>query len=76
MRASIHHPETISAVWSAMDEFWNKSTSSGLLYSRRNDQLHAWMWNYIKDEIVAVFRRHPDIVRQVCKFVHKQCLYI
>lgn len=65
MTASIYKPETIAAVWQKMSEFWEISYKTGLLLNRRNEQFTTWMWNHVQDEVMAIFRQHPDIVNKV-----------
>lgn len=64
MSASIYKPETIAEVCKTMYEFWDTASRTGLLVARRNEQLTSWMWNHVQDEIMAVFKRHPEVVRK------------
>ncbi|VDK26635.1 unnamed protein product [Anisakis simplex] len=65
MSASIHKPETIENVSKMLDKFWDTAVKTGLLMERRNEQLTKWMWTHVQDEIMAVFRRHPQVLRKV-----------
>ncbi|VDK24789.1 unnamed protein product [Anisakis simplex] len=64
MSASIHKPETIENVSKMLDKFWDTAVKTGLLMERRNEQLTKWMWTHVQDEIMAVFRRHPQVLRK------------
>lgn len=65
MGASIFKPETVHEVCKTMYEFWDNACKTGLLLSRRNEQMTTWMWTHVQDEIMSVFRRHPDIMKKV-----------
>uniref|UniRef100_A0A914R1V5 Uncharacterized protein n=1 Tax=Parascaris equorum TaxID=6256 RepID=A0A914R1V5_PAREQ len=65
MSASIYKPETIQAVWETMNRFWETAFKTGLLLERRNEQLTTWMWTHVQDEIMAVFKRHPEVLKKV-----------
>ncbi|VDD87426.1 unnamed protein product, partial [Enterobius vermicularis] len=64
MGASIFKPETVHEVCKTMYEFWDNACKTGLLLSRRNEQMTTWMWTHVQDEIMSVFRRHPDIMKK------------
>ncbi|VDM44675.1 unnamed protein product [Toxocara canis] len=64
MSASIYKPETIQAVWKTMTRFYENALKTGLLMERRNEQLTTWMWTHVQDEIMAVFKRHPEVLRK------------
>uniref|UniRef100_F1L3F2 Methylmalonic aciduria type A n=1 Tax=Ascaris suum TaxID=6253 RepID=F1L3F2_ASCSU len=64
MSASIYKPETIQAVWKTMNRFWETAFKTGLLLERRNEQLTTWMWTHVQDEIMAVFKRHPEVLKK------------
>ncbi|PIC45148.1 hypothetical protein B9Z55_005267 [Caenorhabditis nigoni] len=61
MRSSIMNKESVSAVCTSLYEFWDTIGESGDLERRRQDQMKKWMWNHVKDEIMAVFQKHPKI---------------
>lgn len=67
MRASIFKPETIKEVAKMMDKFWDTANKTGLLTERRNEQLKKWMWTHVQDEVMSIFKRHPQVVAKVCK---------
>uniref|UniRef100_A0A0N5ASD8 AAA domain-containing protein n=1 Tax=Syphacia muris TaxID=451379 RepID=A0A0N5ASD8_9BILA len=60
MGASIYKPDTVKQVCKTMYEFWEAASKSGLLLERRNEQLTTWMWTHVQDEIMSVFKRHPE----------------
>uniref|UniRef100_A0A7E4W646 Methylmalonic aciduria type A protein, mitochondrial n=1 Tax=Panagrellus redivivus TaxID=6233 RepID=A0A7E4W646_PANRE len=64
MRASVYKPETIEAIVKEMYNFWDNAAKTGYLVKHRNDQLITWMWSHVKDEIINLFKRHPDILRK------------
>ncbi|VDM46199.1 unnamed protein product [Toxocara canis] len=64
MTASIYKSETIREVSKTMDNFWNTAIKTGLLIERRNEQLTKWIWTHVHDEIMAVFKRHPEVMRR------------
>ncbi|CAI5442468.1 unnamed protein product [Caenorhabditis angaria] len=61
MRSSIMDKESVSNVCSKIYEFWDAIGESGDLERRRQEQMQKWMWNHVKDEIMAVFQKHPKI---------------
>lgn len=67
MRSSIMNKESVSEVCSSLYEFWDTIGESGDLERRRQDQMKKWMWNHVKDEIMAVFQKHPKIAHLVRK---------
>ncbi|MFH4974585.1 hypothetical protein AB6A40_001294 [Gnathostoma spinigerum] len=64
LRASIFKPDTIRDVSKTMYKFWEISSKTGFLMQRRNEQMTNWMWTHVQDEIMAVFRRHPEVLRK------------
>lgn len=48
-----------------MYEFWDVSSKSGYLLSKRNQQLTTWMWNHVNDELINLFKSHPEVMRLV-----------
>lgn len=46
-----------------MCEFRETMSKTGDLERKRADQKKIWMWNYIKDNIMDLFRSHP-VVRE------------
>lgn len=76
MLASIYKPETIAEVWNKMSEFWETANKTGLLLSRRNEQLTTWMWTHVEDEIMSVFKRHPDVLKKVCALICFTCFIL
>ncbi|CEF61236.1 Methylmalonic aciduria type A protein,mitochondrial [Strongyloides ratti] len=63
LRSSVHHPETIKKVRETMFEYRDISIKTGHMIVRRDEQLLTWMWNHVKDEIVYLFQKHPDVQR-------------
>uniref|UniRef100_A0A0K0FLX5 Methylmalonic aciduria type A protein, mitochondrial (inferred by orthology to a human protein) n=1 Tax=Strongyloides venezuelensis TaxID=75913 RepID=A0A0K0FLX5_STRVS len=63
LRSSVHNPETIKKVREAMYEFRDISIKTGYMTIKRDEQLLTWMWNHVKDEIVFLFKKHPDVMR-------------
>uniref|UniRef100_A0A914EH44 Uncharacterized protein n=1 Tax=Acrobeloides nanus TaxID=290746 RepID=A0A914EH44_9BILA len=61
--ASIYKPETILEISKKMYEFWDVSSKSGNLLSKRNQQLTTWMWNHVNDELINLFKSHPEVMR-------------
>lgn len=64
MGASIYKPDTVKQVCKTMYEFWEAASKSGLLLERRNEQLTTWMWTHVQDEIMSVFKRHPEVMKK------------
>lgn len=38
---------------------------SGELEMNRKDQRALWMWNYIKYEVLEMFKKHPSVIANV-----------
>jgi len=64
LRASIHDPPSVCAVWEQMEAFWRRSTETGLLIKRREDQVMKWMWSHVHEELLSIFQRHPDVIKK------------
>lgn len=64
MAASIYKPDTVREVCKTMYEYWETASKTGLLLSRRNEQMTTWMWTHVQDEIMSVFRRHPEVTKK------------
>lgn len=63
LRISSITKEGIPELWKKMCEFREIMSKTGDLEQKRADQKKIWMWNYIKDNIMDLFRSHP-VVRQ------------
>ena len=45
--------------------FFETMSKSGELHTRREEQHSLWMWNYIKYEILELFKKHPAIIKNI-----------
>lgn len=63
LRISSITKEGIPELWKKMCEFREIMSKTGDLEQKRADQKKIWMWNYIKDNIMDLFRSQP-VVRQ------------
>ena len=43
-------------------------TDSGELKLRREEQHGLWMWNYIKYEVLELFKKHPAVKENVAYY--------
>ncbi|XP_038055700.1 methylmalonic aciduria type A homolog, mitochondrial-like [Patiria miniata] len=51
----------LTEAWDAMSEYRNIMVKYDLLLPKRSKQHRIWMWNHIRDNIMDIFRCHPDI---------------
>ncbi|VDL79716.1 unnamed protein product [Nippostrongylus brasiliensis] len=61
LRTSIMDPKSIAAVADTMFSFWNTIMKSGDLKQRRTTQMTQWMWNHVQEELLTVFKNHPNV---------------
>ncbi len=57
----------IGKIWQEIEKFRETLSASGDLAARRRRQARAWMWSEVSDSLMAAFRRHPGVERQVAK---------
>ncbi|XP_056013230.1 methylmalonic aciduria type A protein, mitochondrial-like isoform X2 [Ostrea edulis] len=55
----------IPSLWDNMCEFRQIMSVAGELDRKRADQKKIWMWNYIKDNIMDLFRSHPVVKEKI-----------
>ena len=61
MRISSLTKEGIPELWEKFCEFREIMSRTGDLDRKRASQKKIWMWNYIKDHIMDLFRSHPGV---------------
>uniref|UniRef100_A0A0N4ZY75 Methylmalonic aciduria type A protein, mitochondrial n=1 Tax=Parastrongyloides trichosuri TaxID=131310 RepID=A0A0N4ZY75_PARTI len=71
LRTSIHKPETIQKVRETMYDYRDVSIKTGYMIAKRNEQLTTWMWNHVKEEVVNLFKRHPDVKKEAKEIERK-----
>ncbi|XP_061193100.1 methylmalonic aciduria type A homolog, mitochondrial-like [Saccostrea echinata] len=65
LRISSLTKEGIPALWDKMCEFRQIVSGTGDLDRKRADQKKIWMWNYIRDNIMDLFRSHPVVKEKI-----------
>lgn len=65
LRMSSVTREGIPEVWEMMGEFNKVMTESNEILHKREKQLKIWMWNYIKDHIMDLFKEHKNIKNKI-----------
>lgn len=65
LKASSTTKDGIPEVWNEVEEFFKIMTKSGELKIRREKQHALWMWNYIKYEILELFKKHPAVMERI-----------
>ncbi|KZS13707.1 Methylmalonic aciduria type A protein, mitochondrial [Daphnia magna] len=53
--------EGIPELWAVMQEFHQTMIKTGELFETRRKQQRVWMWNYITQHIMQVFREDPRV---------------
>jgi LAO/AO transport system kinase len=53
-----------------MKEFRDMMTKCGELERQREKQHKVWMWNHIRDNILLLFKEHPDVQHSIPKLEH------
>ena len=57
--------EGIPQLWQTLQEFRDLIVQNGELERRRKQQLLIWMWSYIQQHILQVFKSHPAVVARI-----------
>ncbi len=57
----------IGEIWQEVEKYRETVDASGDLAARRQRQARAWMWSEVSDSLMAAFRQHPGVARQVAK---------
>ncbi|PAV85004.1 hypothetical protein WR25_10269 [Diploscapter pachys] len=65
LRSSIHDEKSVSHVCDEMFRFRDTVGETGEFVRKRNEQLSKWMWTYVRDEIMALFKEHPQVARNI-----------
>ena len=47
--------------WDTMQDYRHSMIEHGLFQEKRIGQHKVWMWNYIQDNIMEIFKHHPDV---------------
>ncbi|KAI9552841.1 hypothetical protein GHT06_020723 [Daphnia sinensis] len=61
MKVSSLTSEGIPELWAVMQEFHQTMVKTGELFETRRKQQRVWMWNYITQHIMQVFREDPRV---------------
>ncbi|XP_032795708.2 methylmalonic aciduria type A protein, mitochondrial [Daphnia magna] len=61
MKVSSLTGEGIPELWVVMQEFHQTMIKTGELFETRRKQQRVWMWNYITQHIMQVFREDPRV---------------
>lgn len=61
MKVSSLTGEGIPELWAVMQEFHQTMIKTGELFETRRKQQRVWMWNYITQHIMQVFREDPRV---------------
>jgi len=56
--------EGVAEFWSTVERFYETLGAVGAIAARRREQVRAWFDDLIREELVARFRRHPDVMRR------------
>ncbi|EFX68819.1 hypothetical protein DAPPUDRAFT_301249 [Daphnia pulex] len=57
--------EGLPELWAVMQEFHQTMLRTGELLETRRKQQRVWMWNYITQHIMQVFREDPRVKRDI-----------
>ncbi|CAG0887255.1 unnamed protein product [Darwinula stevensoni] len=65
MRISAFTGEGLKELWGDLEKYHQMMVSCGEFFSNRKDQRKSWMWNYIADNIVSIFKQHPAVKKKL-----------
>ncbi len=65
MQVSAHAKLGLAEAWATMQEYHSTMIQSKLFVPKRARQHRIWMWNHIQDNIMEIFRQHPDIKPEI-----------
>lgn len=65
MRSSARTKEGMDGVFGAAEEFRKALAASGDFMKQRHAQAISWMWLHVENEIMDLFKRHPQILKRV-----------
>ena len=57
--------EGIDAAWSQIERYRHTLTDSGEIARRRSVQAQAWLWSEISAELLASFKRDPNVAAKI-----------
>ncbi|XP_033631549.1 methylmalonic aciduria type A protein, mitochondrial-like [Asterias rubens] len=55
----------LTEAWAEMQEYHSIMIKSKLFIPKRARQHRIWMWNHIQDNIMEIFRQHPDVKPEI-----------
>lgn len=55
----------VDDVWAKIQEYRRAMDVSGALAERRAGQARAWMWNELEESLIAAFKKHPEVARDL-----------
>ncbi|MBK1670006.1 methylmalonyl Co-A mutase-associated GTPase MeaB [Rhodovibrio sodomensis] len=55
----------VDDVWAKIREYRQAMDTSGDLAKRRAGQARAWMWNELEESLIAAFKKHPEVARDL-----------
>lgn len=61
LRISSLTKEGIPDLWMTMESYKTSVLQAGEFWHKRKKQHKIWMWNYIKDHIMDLFKKHPAV---------------
>jgi len=55
----------VDDVWAKIQEYRQAMDANGALADRRAGQARAWMWNELEESLIAAFKKHPQVARDL-----------
>ncbi|MBK1698493.1 methylmalonyl Co-A mutase-associated GTPase MeaB [Rhodovibrio salinarum] len=55
----------VDDVWAKIQDYRQAMEASGALAERRAGQARAWMWNELEESLIAAFKKHPEVARDL-----------
>ncbi len=65
LRCSALKNSGIDEIWDTVSAYRAAMTKSGEIDSRRSRQAVAWMWSDVRDNLLSMFRSHPNVVSKL-----------
>ncbi|EDO49609.1 predicted protein [Nematostella vectensis] len=65
LRVSSTTGDGIDKSWKSMQDFFTKMEETGELVNERRKQHKIWMWNHIKEQIMARFKANKNVKKKI-----------
>ena len=60
-------------MWESLTDYQTIMRNTGELMHKREQQKRIWMWNYIHDNILDMFKNHPNVRQKIPHLEEQVC---